>query len=60
MATTYEYKFVKDYFGNNVALKVTSSDGDSAFVPLNKSNTDYQEYIAWTKASPKNVAKEAD
>lgn len=60
MATTYEYKFVKDYFGNNVALKVTSSDGDSAFVPLNESNTDYQEYIAWTKASPKNVAVEAD
>ena len=22
--------------------------------------TDYQEYIAWTKASPKNVAEEAD
>lgn len=60
METTYEYKFVKDYFGNNVALKVTSSEGDSAFIPLNEANTDYQKYLEWTKASPKNVAEPAD
>ena len=30
------------------------------FIPLDKANTDYQEYLEWTKASPMNVAEPAD
>lgn len=33
---------------------------DNTYIPMDEANTDYQEYIAWTKASPKNVAVEAD
>ena len=30
------------------------------FIPLDKANTDYQQYLEWTKASPMNVAEPAD
>ena len=29
-------------------------------IPLDKANTDYQEYLEWTKASSMNVPEEAD
>ncbi len=32
---------------------------DNAFIPFDPANTDYQEYLEWTKASPMNVAEEA-
>ena len=48
----YTYKLMKENLG------VIRSDGAS--IPRDEANTDYQEYIAWTKASPKNVAVEAD
>ena len=55
-----EYKFIKDSQGNNATIRLTTEDGQIMFIPLDEANTDYQEYIAWTKASPKNVAVEAD
>jgi hypothetical protein len=33
---------------------------DGACIPLDPANTDYQKYLEWTKASPKNVAEPAD
>ncbi len=33
---------------------------DNVSIPFDEANTDYQEYIKWTKASPKNVAEPAD
>lgn len=29
-------------------------------IPFDPANTDYQEYLKWTKASPMNVAEEAE
>jgi len=39
-------------------LGVVRSDG--AIIPADNANTDYQEYFKWTKASPMNVAEEAE
>ena len=33
---------------------------DNAVIPKDPANTDYQEYLKWTKASPMNVAEEAE
>ena len=33
---------------------------DGAVIPFDEANTDYQEYLEWTKASPMNVALPAD
>jgi hypothetical protein len=33
---------------------------DNACIPVDPANTDYQEYIKWTKESPANVAAPAD
>ena len=33
---------------------------DNAVIPFDPDNKDYQEYLEWTKASPMNVAEEAD
>jgi len=33
---------------------------DGACIPIDEANTDYQEYLEWTKASPMNVAEPAD
>jgi hypothetical protein len=53
------YKKVKLYDGTeNTAIIIRESDGLQ--IPRDEANTDYQEYLKWTKASPKNVAIEAD
>ena len=52
-----EYKLYKEPLYNTTII-IRNSDGAS--IPMDEANTDYQEYIAWTKASPKNVAVEAD
>ena len=31
---------------------------DGLLIPFDKANTDYQEYLKWTKANPMNVAEE--
>lgn len=54
------YKLAKDYDGELIAIKATTEDGQVMFIPLDEANTDYQEYLAWTKASPKNKALPAD
>ena len=40
--------------------KVVFQNGITSFVPHDPDNTDYQEYIKWTKLSPANVAAPAD
>ena len=55
-----EYQLIKDDDGNISTLKLTTEDEAVMFIPMDEANTDYQKYIEWTKASPKNVAVEAD
>jgi hypothetical protein len=43
---------------HQILIKVTN--GLEECIPIDEANTDYQEYIRWTKASPKNVAEPAD
>ena len=52
-----EYKLYIDPL-YNITVVIRKSDGAS--IPIDESNTDYQEYIEWTKASPMNVAAPAD
>ena len=52
-----DYKLYTDPL-YNITVIVRKSDGAS--IPIDEANTDYQKYIAWTKASPKNVALPAD
>ena len=33
---------------------------DNTYIPFDIDNTSYQEYLEWTKASPKNVPEPAD
>lgn len=47
----------KKILNNNDVIKRLS---DGAFIPVDEGNTDYQEYLEWTKASPMNVAEEAE
>ena len=48
----YTYKLMDKDLG------VIRSDG--AAIPADEANTDYQEYLKWTKLSPANVAAPAD
>ena len=43
-----------------INIRLIADDGKEYLIPLDEANTDFQEYIAWTKASPKNVAAPAD
>ena len=53
---------------NNTYKKVNNPDrefigvikNNAWFIPIANDNTDYQEYLEWTKASPMNVAEEAE
>jgi len=40
------YKLVQDFEGNCAAPFVRRI-GDSAFIPFDPANTDYQAYLAW-------------
>ena len=51
------YKLIRDIDTGDICGVLKD---DKFHIPFDKANTDYQEYIAWTKASPKNVAVEAD
>jgi hypothetical protein len=55
-----EYKLINDPQGNNATIRLTTDDGNIMFIPFDPANTDYQEYLEWTKASPMNVAEPAD
>ena len=49
------YKLIKDNLTNEIST--VQRLADNAFIPFHESNTDYQEYLEWTKASPMNVAE---
>ena len=52
----YNYKLIKDPLTNEI--KTVKRTTDSAFIPFNEANTDYQEYLAWVAKG--NTAEEAD
>ena len=37
------YKLIKNEFGNEIGVKST----DTAFIPFDPANTDYQQYLKW-------------
>ena len=49
------YKIKQDEYGGEVIILI--KDGKILSIPSDKANTDYQEYLEWTKASPMNVAE---
>lgn len=52
---TINYKFIKDFTGENVSVQRLT---DNAFIPFDEGNKDYQEYLAWVAEG--NTAKAAD
>ena len=53
-------KKANDMQGNLSNVWITYDDGKILCVPIDPDNTDYQQYLEWTKASPMNVALPAD
>ena len=53
---TYTYKKVKDLDGSEA--KTILRKEDSAFIPFDETNTDYQAYLAWVAEG--NTAEAAD
>ena len=53
---TYTYKKIKDLEGNEA--KTILRKEDSAFIPFDETNTDYQAYLLWV--SEGGVPEEAD
>jgi len=52
------YKLVKNPFTNKVdSVKIVDSDSNTKFIPFDKGNRHYQEYLEWAKT---NTAEEAD
>ena len=41
------YKKIKDLITRQEDITVIQRTSDNAFIPKDKSNTDYQEYLAW-------------
>ena len=53
------YKLIKDSITNEITtIKLSNSDGTNSFIPFDKENTDYQEYLAWVAEG--NTAEAAD
>ena len=44
----------------NETIQMVNRLSDNAHIPFDEANTDYQQYLEWTKASPMNVAEPAD
>ncbi len=60
-----EYKLVRSALSDEIVQinkTIENEDGETITmsIPLDEANTDYQEYLEWTKASPMNVAEETD
>jgi hypothetical protein len=51
-------KYTAGITGSNINVKVTTSDSKEFWVPLDPTNTDYQEILAWVDAG--NTIEEAD
>ena len=54
---TYTYKKVKDFDGGNDAKTILRKE-DSAFIPFDSDNVDYQEYLKWVAEG--NTPEESD
>ena len=52
------YKLIKNPISKEI--KIVLRLFDNAFIPFDEANTDYQEYLKWTKASPMNVAAQPE
>jgi len=52
---TINYKFVKDFTGENVSVQRLT---DKAYIPFDEANIDYQEYLEWVAEG--NTAEAAD
>ena len=56
---TYKLVNVTDYLGNDkTVISAPHGDGSISWIPADKSNTDYQAYLAWVDEG--NVAEAAD
>jgi len=53
----YTYKKVLDLDGN-VDVNIIYRNEDGAYIPADKANTDYQEYLAWIAEG--NTPEEAE
>ena len=52
---TINYKFIKDFTGENVSVQRSS---DKAFIPFDEANQDYQKYLIWVDEG--NTTEAAD
>ena len=52
---TINYKFSKDFTGENISVQRLT---DNAFIPFDEGNKDYQEYLEWVAEG--NTAEAAD
>ncbi len=55
-----DYSIITLTHQNGTITTALKRNSDNAFIPVDTANTDYQEYIEWTKLSPANVAAPAD
>lgn len=53
-----KYKLINNPITNETACVFNNETNTS--IPFDPANTDYQQYLEWTKASPMNVATPAD
>ena len=54
-----KYKLTKNIDGTISTTQVIRIS-DGACIPFDEANTDYQEYLKWTKESPMNVAAQPE
>jgi hypothetical protein len=53
------YSEIWDTIQNKVSETMIKRDADSAFIPFDDGNRDYQEYKAWLAKGPKPTAARA-
>jgi len=55
-----EYKLYRDVERDKIIGVFKYDDNKTSYIPMSLDNTDYKEYLEWTKASPMNVAEETE